>query len=166
MMADMLGKKEVARKYQTAVKDMALRWVSMADAGDHYALTFDEKDTWSQKYNLIWDKLLHLNIFSKEVYKKEVNYYLTRQNLYGLPLDNRETYTKSDWIIWSATLADNRKDFQALVAPVYKYALETTDRVPLSDNHRTLTGKRRNYTARSVVGGYFIEMLKDKLKQL
>jgi hypothetical protein len=164
-LADMLGKKDVAAKYQAAVKDMAPRWMNMADAGDHYALTFDKKDTWSQKYNLIWDKLLKLDIFPKEVYKKEVNYYLTKQNLYGLPLDSRETYTKSDWIIWSATLADNLQDFQALVAPIHKFALETTDRVPLTDNHRTLTGKRRNYTARSVVGGYFIKMLEKKLNR-
>jgi hypothetical protein len=165
-LADMLGKKDVAIKYESAVKNMTPRWTSMADAGDHYALTFDRKDTWSQKYNLIWDKLLKLNIFPNEVYKKEVNYYLGKQNLYGLPLDSRETYTKSDWIIWSATLADNRKDFEALVAPVYKFAQETPDRVPLTDNHRTLTGKRRNYTARSVVGGYFIKMLEDKYEDL
>src|SRR5690606_39794793 len=81
-LAEMLGKKEVSQKYISIAKDMASKWKSMAADGDHYKLTFDKPGTWSQKYNLVWDKLLNMNIFDKSIFTTEVNYYLTKQNEY------------------------------------------------------------------------------------
>ena len=162
-LAEMLGEKEVADKYINAAREMAGKWVDMANDGDHYRLTFDQPGTWSQKYNLVWDKMFGMDIFPKEVATTEMAYYLTKQNDYGLPLDSRKTYTKSDWILWSACLTNNINDFNSLFDPVYKYANETTTRMPLSDWHETTNGNSVGFRARSVVGGYFMKMLEQEM---
>lgn len=159
-LAEMLGKTDVAEQYTAAAREMAQQWMKMADDGDHYRLTFDKPDTWSQKYNMVWDELLDLNIFPDEILEKEVAYYLTKQNKYGLPLDNRMTYTKADWIMWTATMADDDDTFRQFIEPLYGYVTETVDRVPLSDWYETTNANQTGFQARSVVGGFYIKTLK------
>lgn len=162
-MAVMNNDKETGRKYLDKAKEMAAQWEQMGLASDHYRLAFDQPESWSQKYNLIWDKYLGLNLFSPEVYQKEIAFYLKKMNCYGLPLDSRATYTKADWILWSAALADKEENFRELIAPLYKYATETQSRVPMSDWYETTTGNMVDFQARSVLGAFFIKIILDDL---
>lgn len=161
MLADMLGKGDVAEKYMSKAREMAAEWKEMAADGDHYKLTFDKSGTWSQKYNLVWDKLLGFNVFDPEIARTEIAYYRTKQNVYGLPLDSRRTYTKTDWIMWTATLADDKAVFEEFIAPVHKFMDETVSRVPMSDWVFTDSPRQTGFQARSVVGGYWIKMLEN-----
>lgn len=162
-LAEMAGKKDVADKYITKAKEMAQDWMKMADDGDHYRLTFDKPGTWSQKYNMVWNKIFKMDIFPEGVAQKELAYYPTKLNIYGLPLDNRETYTKSDWVMWTATMANDNATFEKFIDPMYKFYNETVDRLPMSDWVFTDSPNWRGFKARAVVGGYYIKMLDDKV---
>lgn len=157
----LLHHEDAARTYSALSKSMAVKWVGLAGDGDHFKLAFDSPGSWSQKYNLVWDKVLGYALFPKSVRDKEITFYKTKLNKYGLPLDSRKDYTKLDWTMWTATLADSPSDFNALVDPMYLWANETTSRVPLTDWYDTVTGKQVGFQARSVVGGLFIKALDD-----
>ena len=162
-----VGKPDIADQYAHLAADMAAKWQTMDVDGDHYKLAFDKPGTWSQKYNLVWDQLLDLKLFPAKVRETELAFYLQHLNQFGLPLDNRADYTKLDWSIWTATLADTAQPGEA---EAYKQILDRTgdwinhgpSRVPLTDWYDTKTGKQIGFQARSVVGGVYIKALADR----
>jgi Glutaminase A six helical-hairpin domain/Domain of unknown function (DUF5127)/Domain of unknown function (DUF4964) len=162
-LADDLHETQAAREYGEMAKSMATQWVKMASDGDHYRLAFDKPGTWSQKYNLVWDNILGLHLFPADVSSREIAFYLKHMNQYGLPLDNRATYTKLDWELWTATLADHPNDFRTLIHGVFEFLNNTPDRVPMTDWYDTISAKQVGFQARSVVGGVYIKMLADSV---
>lgn len=170
----MLGDKRAKRKYISMARDMALDWEKRASNGDgSYRLAFDRPGTFSMKYNIVWDKLLGTEIMPKSVIESEVASYRAHAHPYGLPLDNRQPYTKSDWLIWTATLAGNRDTFEDMVAPLWYAYNSMQSRVPATDWYYTITGQHKAYNSssekveksfrnRTVVGGHFIKLLEYK----
>jgi hypothetical protein len=108
---------------------------------------------------MAFDKLLGFGLFSTECREREVDVYIEKSNTYGTPLDSREDYTKSDWLVWSASLSDSVEKKKAMIAPLARFLRETTTRVPFSDWYYTSTGIYRHFRARTVQGGCFILLL-------
>jgi len=156
------GDRAGAHKYTALARSDAAHWVRIADRGDHSLLAFDKPGTWSQKYNLVWDKVLGLNVFPPSVARKEVAWYKSRMGRYGVPLDSRTKIGDTDHSFFSATLADDPADFAALIGPFYTYLDTTTARLPLVDTYQTDDVHSDGFHARSVVGGVFVRMLTNR----
>ncbi len=150
-----------ARAWRESAETFAARWVKEADDGEKTRLAFDRPGSWSQKYNLVWDDVLSLGLFPAAIKAREVAWYRKVQQPYGLPLDDRADFTKTDWTHWSALLSGDRSDFEALIAPLHRLMNETPDRVPLCDWMKTKEPRKINMIARPVVGGYFMPLLRD-----
>jgi len=160
-LAGQLGHADVESQYSGLAREYVARWEKMGLEGNHFRLAFDQPGSWSQKYNLVWDKLLGLNLFPKSIAERELAFYRSHTNRYGITLDNRADYTKIDWLAWTASLSGSRSEFASIFAPAYRFANESPSRVPLTDWYDTKTAKQSGFQARSVVGGIFIQMLND-----
>ena len=168
LLCEKLGKASEAEQYLSLARDWATLWPELADDGDAYRLAFDAEGSWSQKYNLIWDRILGLNLFPKAVAIKEMAAYRKRHDRYGLPLDSREHYTKLDWLLWSGCLTDNQDDFETLIAPIGTWLDDAPQRVPLSDWFYTTTGRQigvGGFRSRTVVGGTYMKLFIDSMRR-
>lgn len=157
------GDNDKAQYYEELAKKNAAEWAEKAAVGDGtYRLTFDNRDTFSMKYNAVWDGIFGLNIFPDNMWTDEINGYEKHFNPYGLPLDSRSDCTKSDWMIWTATLSDNQEFFKKTVDALWLNYNLSPSRVPLNDLFSTVTSLQIHFQHRSVQGGMFIRLLKDK----
>jgi hypothetical protein len=157
------GKSADAAKWRAVAEDFAKRWMQLAKDGDGTVLVFDKPGTWSQKYNLVWDRVLGLKLFPQSLFDDELKVYRAKMQRYGLPLDSRRTYTKLDWTVWTACLSGKRADFDAIMTPVYTWVNEGPSRVPLTDWYETTDGKTQGMHTRTVVGGIWMPLLLEKL---
>ena len=169
----LLGNGDEYERLLAVAKKMAESWVKRAaNADGSYRLAFDWQNSFSMKYNIAWDKLFGTEIMPKEVLASEFASYAKHMNDYGLPLDNRADYTKSDWYIWTGVLADGKEDFEKFIEPLWDSYNETASRVPMTDWYMTTTalhraygsssGLRKSFRNRTVVGGHFMKLLEYK----
>ena len=161
----MLGNEDEADKYKKIAKEKADSWTKRAKNADgSYKLAFDKDGSYSMKYNMVWDKIWGTKLFSDKVYKNEIASNIAHFNKYGLPLDSRCDQTKSDWLVWTATMAKNQAEFKKFILPLWNFYNETPDRVPMTDWYDTVAGTLIGFIHRTVQGGLFIKMLDDSGK--
>ena len=169
----LLGNGDEYERLLAVAKKMAESWAKRAaNADGSYRLAFDWQNSFSMKYNIAWDKLFGTEIMPKEILSSEFSSYAKHMNNYGLPLDNRADYTKSDWYIWTGVLADSKEDFEKFIEPLWDSYNETASRVPMTDWYMTTTalhraygsssGLRKSFRNRTVVGGHFMKLLEYK----
>ena len=163
ILLEMLGKKEESEKYGKEAERMAKLWLKNARNDDGtFRLAFDQPGTYSQKYNMVWDKIWNTKLFDKKSVDIESKSYLGKMNKYGLPLDSRAYYVKSDWLVWTATLCSEKSDFEKLVAPLWQAYNDSPSRVPMTDFFDTENAIQIAMQHRTVQGGLFIKLLESE----
>ena len=147
-------------EYINLAKSFAKKWEKEAkNASGGTRLAFDKENTWSLKYNIVWDKLLNLGLFSNEIFEDEIKIYIFKMNEYGIPLDSRSDYTKLDWLCWTTVLTENQEYRGMVFESMMKYINTTPDRTPMTDWYHTLEPRQEMFQNRTVVGGLFINLL-------
>ena len=159
-----LGESQLADEYTAKAFEFARQLKELVGDGI-MPLAYGQKDTYSLKYNILFDKLFGFDLIGQDICERETDYYISKNNKYGVPLDTRKNITKSDWILWVAALTDDKKKCEALYAPIIKYLAETPSRVPFGDLYGTEIGEKREFYNRTVQGGIFAPILKMKWKK-
>lgn len=162
---DRLGKTTDALCFANLAEEYAAKWREKCyKVGVPTPLTFDGGETFSLKYNMAFDVLMGFGLFDKELREAETDAYIARNNRFGVPLDSRAEFTKSDWILWAAALTSDTEKRKKLIAPIVEYLRGTPSRVPFSDWYETVSGRHHDFKNRTVQGGLFILLLADSGK--
>lgn len=175
-----LGNSSGAAYYMSIAKNYSATWQQYAYTsvnGSHYRLVcytpstrtftpltptpfclrrqqYNLTNSWSLKYNLLYQKVLGLSVFPQSVIDTDDNFNWGQLLTYGIPLDDRKyycrlifyllspvllvshhisTFTKLDWEFWMAALTRSPTQRQQLVSTLFNWANETPTRVPLTD---------------------------------
>ncbi len=165
MIMNMLGDGEKSAFYRSEAEKMAANWMNTAVNEDGTTrLAFDRPDSYSMKYNMVWDRVWKSGLFTQEFMDAELADNMKHFNKYGMPLDSRADYTKSDWLVWTASMASSDEIFADYIAPLWKAYNESSSRVPLSDWYDTVSGKWVSFKNRTVQGGLFMRVLMNKMR--
>lgn len=125
-------------------------------------LCLDKPDSWSLKYNMVWDTVAGFELFDAGVRAQEIETYRKRANDFGVPLDSRRGFTKSDWMLWACALDDTDDSTRRMSAQLCAFMDNTRNRVPLTDWYETETALSCEFRHRTVQGGLWMPVLKRK----
>ncbi len=165
----MLGKNKIGERFGKYALEFAHAWDSLAwdKNKTHTKLSFDDNDhSFSLKYNIAFSLLMDTNLFDKDSLNREFEYYLSKVDKYGVPLDNRNTYTKSDWMIWICLFSKDLEKQKIIIKTLYNYLKQTPNRVPFGDWYDTKSAKQLEFQNRTVQGGLFMLLLAEEQKLL
>lgn len=87
---------DIAHDYITKWMDFGIAQTSDNFTRPHTTLAYGQNDTYSLLYNLYADRELGLNLVPQEVYDMQSAFYPEVFETYGVPLDTRHSWTKSE----------------------------------------------------------------------
>ena len=155
---------QIKNNFMETAKAYADNLVSHCGDGEYLPFSLDKTDSWSLKYNLVWDELFKFNLFDRKYFKGESEKYLSELNAYGVPLDHRKSFTKTDWMLWAACLDETGKSVGLFSERILNYLAMTKDKTCFSDWIDTKEAKQSGFDHRTVQAGLWMPVLKEKMK--
>lgn len=140
------------------IQDWTILGINNATKPPHATLTYNLPDTYGLLYNIYADRLLNLDFVPEWVYTMQSNFYQTILGEYGIPLDTRRNWAKSDWQAFAAAVAE--PDVQNAMHERLTRFVEGTPTVrPLTDLYDVTTGQfpmdGPSFINRPVLGAFF-----------
>ncbi|KAJ5092801.1 hypothetical protein N7456_008662 [Penicillium angulare] len=171
-LAELTGHDSDASYFKDIADKYIAKWeeLGMSRDGSHAKLAYDWYGSWTTIYNLYADAQLcfhldgaddssneSLGFVPRHIYQKQSVWYHYVRQKYGLPLDSRHLYTKTDWEFFSMAVASKPVRSEILES-VARWVNETVTDRPFTDLHQTEGDGNfpgPNFFARPVIGGHF-----------
>lgn len=152
-----------AENYSSTASSFYTQWESYAidPSGTHTLLSYQWRSSYSLLYNIYPALLLNLSIIPDSLYEMQSAFYPSVSQIFGIPLDNRHSYTKSDESLWTA--ATCRPETRRLFVNGLGYWLNvtSTDRAftdlfeTVGEGGYPVSPDPVTFIARPVAGGHF-----------
>lgn len=151
------------------------QWIEFAVSQDHThtKLAYQLDNSWGTLYNLFGDRLLNLKLIPKWIYELQDKFYPTVANKFGVPLDSRHTWAKTDWQMFAAGAALTIDTRDLFLNKLVNYLKANKVNAGFPDLYETETGDfpgrspsstwRIEFINRPVSGGHFSILALDKL---
>ncbi|KAL8691886.1 MAG: hypothetical protein Q9218_002991 [Villophora microphyllina] len=163
-----------AANYSATAQSFYTQWEELAidPSGTHTLLSYQWRSSYSLLYNTYPSLLLNLSIIPNSLFEMQSAFYPSVSQIFGIPLDNRHSYTKSDESLWTAATCspETRRLF---VNGLGYWLNETSTDRPFTDLFETIdegsypaSPSPIYFIARPVAGGHFSLLALDKSRQL
>jgi hypothetical protein len=144
VIANLTGNTADGANYTNIAHSYINQWQTLGVAQDatppHTTLGYGLYDTHGLLYNLYGDKLLNLGLVPQNIYDMQSTFYPTVADKYGVPLDTRHNYTKSDWEMWTAAVASTSTQ-QMFISDLALWINETPTNRAFTDLYDAQTGE-------------------------
>ncbi|GAA5819993.1 hypothetical protein JCM3770_006817 [Rhodotorula araucariae] len=174
-LANGVGKWTDRVHYRSVAKAYAKEWSKMAltekGGARHAKLAYQDEDSWGTLYNLYGDRALNLRLFDRHLYKDQSAWYSQKYKEYGLPLDSRHLWAKTDWHMFAAASATDAEGRDRFIDNLVKYLTAGKVDAAFPDLYETPTASFPGrggldwpiyFIARPVVGGHFALLALEK----
>jgi hypothetical protein len=148
--------------FSATAEDYLTKWqgfaINRAADPPHTTLSYGDADSHGLLYNLYADKLLGLNFVPQSIYDMQSAFYPTVALEYGVPLDTRHTWTKSDWEMFVAAISSPETQTM-FIQKLANWIGTTTTHLAMTDLFDAGTSgwpdNGPQFKARPVMGGSF-----------